>query len=39
MGKYLTVFKDETEAVPFKEEFGGDLYSWNDLVKDYDELK
>jgi len=39
MGKYLTAFKDETEAVPFKEEFGGDLYSWNDLVKDYDELK
>jgi copper chaperone NosL len=39
MGKYLTAFKDETEAAPFKSEFGGVLFSWEDLLKEYDKIK
>jgi len=39
MGKYLTAFKDEAEAAPFKEQFGGDLYSWESLLKGFDELQ
>jgi copper chaperone NosL len=39
MGKYLNAFKDMTEATPFKDEFGGMLFSWEDLLKKYDELQ
>ena len=39
MGRYLTAFKDEAEAAPFKEQFGGDLYSWESLLKGFDELQ
>jgi copper chaperone NosL len=38
MGKYLTAFKDESEAAPFKEEFGGDLYNWEDLVIEFNSM-
>jgi copper chaperone NosL len=39
MGKYLTAFKDEAEAAPFKDEFGGVLFTWEDLLKEYDKIK
>jgi copper chaperone NosL len=39
MGRYLTAFKDEAEAGTFKEQFGGVLYSWDNLLKEYNELQ
>ena len=39
MGKYLTVFKDEAEATPFREQFGGALYSWDDLLEEFNKLQ
>jgi copper chaperone NosL len=39
MGRYLTAFKDESEAIPFKDEFGGDLYSWENLLEKFDKLR
>lgn len=39
MGRYLTAFKNEAEAVPFREQFGGVLYSWDNLLKEYDKIK
>ena len=38
MGKYLTAFKDEAEATPFREQFGGALYSWDTLLREFDKL-
>lgn len=38
MGKYLTAFKDKVEAAPFKDEFGGELYSWDDLLEEFNKL-
>ena len=35
MGKFLTAFKDKEEALPFRKEYGGVLFSWDDLVKEY----
>jgi copper chaperone NosL len=35
MGKYLTVFKDKTDAMQFREEFGGALFCWDDLMAEY----
>jgi copper chaperone NosL len=35
MGKYLTAFKDKTDAMHFREEYGGVLFSWEDLLNEY----
>ena len=33
MGAYLTAFDKETSAIEAREKFGGDIYSWNELVE------
>jgi len=38
MGKYLTAFRDKTDGLHFREEYGGVLYAWEELVKEYDHL-
>lgn len=35
MGKYLTAFKDKTDGIKFREEYGGVLFIWEDLLKEY----
>ena len=35
MGMYLSAFKDEAEAAPFKDQFGGELFTWEDLLREY----
>jgi len=39
MGRYLTAFKDEAEAVPYREQFGGVLFSWEELIEAYNQLR
>jgi len=38
MGRYLTAFKDEAEASPFREQFGGVLFSWDNLLLEFGNL-
>ena len=33
MGAFLTAFESETSALKAKEEYGGDIYNWNELVE------
>ncbi|MCK9400742.1 MAG: nitrous oxide reductase accessory protein NosL [Bacteroidales bacterium] len=38
MGRYLTAFQDEGEALPFREQFGGVLFSWDNLLLEFGNL-
>lgn len=38
MGRYLSAFIDEAEAVTFREQFGGVLYSWDNLLLEFEHL-
>jgi len=38
MGKYLTAFKDKTDGLQFREEYGGVLFCWEELVEDFNHL-
>ena len=39
MGKYLTAFENKDDAVHFKDEFGGAIFSWDDLLGKFDHLR
>jgi len=39
MGKYLTAFKDKEDAAQFREEYGGVLFDWKELMEEYDHLR
>ena len=39
MGKYLTAFNDKVEALQFREENGGVLFCWEDLLEEYNHLR
>jgi copper chaperone NosL len=38
MGRYLTAFKDKVDALQFREEYGGVLFCWDDLLEEYSHL-
>ncbi|MBM3435098.1 MAG: hypothetical protein FJY07_02645 [Bacteroidetes bacterium] len=39
MGMFLTAFKDEETAWKFKDENGGTLYTWDELLEKFETLK
>jgi copper chaperone NosL len=38
MGMFLTALQSEEEAEQFQAEHGGELYSWNELKSNFDNL-